>query len=247
MPLPSNLQGSSYARQMDEWATRNEDRIERTKKQSSSSSGASALAFSNIPFPSRPGAPLFEAIAAVAVPTKHYQPFSIDGAAQRLDWAHDSCRSIAFLDGGSLLLVSQAVAPQPDGDAFLHHCAVKLAKGDFAFEDKGNGKFSISANAQIEGTDLLTGAPARHAIAFSFQHNPTRMATMSSTSFRASSLASSVYGQHGGLAHASEESVITVAHLAPHPYLLAEFAAFGYKSRHEFQDDVSALLAAYLK
>lgn len=262
---------------MKEWAARDAARLGPSK-----SISPAPLIFSNLPFPLQISFPLFEAKAAVAVPTKYYQPLTVDNAPLRNDWAHDFCRSIGFI-GDDLLLLSQAIAKKPDplfasgekgplsaasipygndapfrfdvkreqkagGEVFLHHLAVKFAKGEFSFSDKGNGKFEIAVHGvKKDGTNLLDNAPASHAFNFSFQHNPTKLATISSTSFRASGLASSVYGQHGGLASSSDESVITVAHLEPHPYLLVEHAAFGYASRHDFINDASALLAGYLK
>ena len=237
-----NLQGSSYLGQMAEWAARDEPRPNASK-----SISPPPIAFSNLPFPPKISFPLFEAKAALAVPSKYYQPLSVDDVPLRNDWAHDFCRSVGFVDG-SLLLISQAIAKKPQGEAFLHYLAVKFSKSEFSFNDSGNGKFQISAsNVSREGVDLLSGSPASHSFSFSFTHNPTKMATMSSTSFRASGLSSSVYGKHGGLARSTEESVITVAHLEPHPYLLADFAALGYKSRRELLNDTSALLAGYLQ
>jgi len=277
MAASLNLQGSSYIAQMRDWSARNELRLAASKKIS-----PAPLAFSNIPFPPSITLPLFEAKAAVAVPTKYYQQLAVDNSPLRNDWAHDFCRSVGFI-GDDLLLISQSIAKKPDplfasgekgplsaasipygndapfrfgrkreqkagGEVFLHYLAVKFAKGEFSFSDKGNGKFEIAAHdVKKEGTNLLNNSPSSHSFSFSFIHNPTKLATMSSTSFRASALSGSIYGQHGGLARASDESVITVAHLEPHPYLLVEHAAFGYASRHDFINDASALLAGCLK
>ncbi|MFA6036414.1 MAG: hypothetical protein WC759_05685 [Candidatus Micrarchaeia archaeon] len=242
MAVLLNLQGSAYLAQMKEWAARDGVRLGASK-----SISPAPLLFSNLPFPLQISLPLFEAKAAVAVPTKYYQQLTVDGVQLRNDWAHDFCRSIAF-DGDSLVLVSQAIAKKPEAEVFLGYLAVKFSNGEFSFSDLGNGKFEAAVHGvKKDGVNLLDNSPASHTFSFSFQHNPTKPATISSTSFRASGLASSVYGQHGGLAHASDESVITVAHLEPHPYLLSEHAHFGYASRHDFINDASALLASYLK
>ena len=231
---------SSYLEQMRKWAERDEKRLALMKN-----AGAGGVVFTNVDFPLAVSYPFFEAKAAMAVPSKYYQGLKVDGSSLRNDWAHDFCRSLALLsEDRSLLLLAQAVA-STGTDTLLFYHAVEFAPNEYSFSALGNGRFEISvSNVAKQGRDLLAGLEASHTYEFSFMHNPTKPARLSSTSFRASALASTVYGRYGGLAHGSEESVVTVARFEPHPYLLADYARLGYKSKNEFVDSVSELLGS---
>jgi hypothetical protein len=240
--FPSIPADSSYFEQMHKWVERDEARLS-SMRNAGAPSGA---VFTNCEFPLKIDFPIFEAKAAMAVPTKYYQGLKVDGTALRNDWVHDFCRSVALLEDRSLLLLAQAAA-STGTDTFLFYHAVRFASNEYSFSVLGNGRFEVSVGGVMkQGRDLLSGREASHTYEFAFMHNPTKPARMSSTSFRASGLASTVYGRYGGLAHGSEESVITVAHLEPHPYLLADYARLGYKTKNEFIDAVSELLGSLL-
>ncbi|MDO8339783.1 MAG: hypothetical protein Q7T16_03945 [Candidatus Burarchaeum sp.] len=227
---------------MRQWAERDEKRLLLMRN----AGAPSGPVFTNLDFPPRISCFLFEAKAAMAVPTKYYQGLKVDGSVLRNDWAHDFCRSLAVLEDRSLLLLAQAVA-STGTDTLLFYHAVKFEPNEYSFSALGNGRFELSVSGVAkQGRDLLGGREASHTYDFSFMHSPTKPARLSSTSFRASALASTVYGRYGGLAHTTEESVITVAHLEPHPYLLADYAKLGYKSKNEFIDSVSELLGSLL-
>jgi len=240
MPGEDSLQGSAYLDQMANWAERDAKRLSLMRN-----AGSGGAIFTNTEFPLCVGFFLFEAKAAMAVPTKYYQGLKVDDSPLRNDWAHDFCRSIGFLKDG-LLLISKAVA-RTGTDTLLYYHAVKFSKNEYSFSSLGNGKFEVSVNGVTkQGKDLLRDSEDSHTYDFSFRHNPTKTARLSSTSFRASGLASTVYERHGGLARGAHESVVTVAHLAPHPYLLADFARLGFKSKNEFHDLVGELLRSSL-
>ncbi|VVC03674.1 Uncharacterised protein [Candidatus Burarchaeum australiense] len=232
---------SSYLAQMAKWSERDAARLALLRR-----TGAPGIvAFTNLEFPLRVSYPLFEAKAALAVPTKYYQQLKVNGKVLRNDWAHDFCRSIAFM-GGNLLLVSQAVGGVSAGtDTLLFYHAVSFSPEEYSFSDLGNGKFEVSVQGVAkQGRDLLGNSDSEtsHTYDFSFAHNPTKMTRISSTSFKASALASSIYSRHGGLAQQSEESVVTVPHLLPHPYLLVDFALFGFRNKNDFIDSTGELL-----
>ncbi|RLG17952.1 hypothetical protein DRN67_04705 [Candidatus Micrarchaeota archaeon] len=242
MPNLASLQTSAYIEQMKKWAQRDAERLERMKN-----TGSGGPIFTNLGFPLQISFPLFEAKAPMSVPTKYYQALQIDGSPLRNDWAPDFCRSIAFLNDG-LLLVSKAVA-RSGVDTLLFYHAVKFKGNEYSFTALGGGKFEVVvSNVKVKGMDLLRDAETVHNFDFTFKHSPTKGSKMSFASFKArSGVISNIYKRHGGMLRESKGHVIAVPHFAPHPYLLNEYARFGYKGKSEFQDDVSELLRSLLK
>jgi hypothetical protein len=205
------------------------------------------VAFSTMPFPLLTTA-LFEPRMPLQLPSNFFQPMSVDGQKLRSDWASGWTRAIAFMNG-SLFLLAHGVRTKEAKEYLLYLHMVEFKKGEYSITTDGN-KITISVNnVTKEGIDLINDKNTQHTYSFSFVHQPTERAMVPRDRIEHSSLVQTVY--HGKLpqkplAFDWTTYVVTVPHLAPHPFIHQKYKELGYVNAMEMQNVVTELLKAHI-
>jgi hypothetical protein len=124
-------------------------------------------------------------------------------------------------------------------------------KGEYKVE-QNPGEFRISANIEKPMMNLITGKVEKKSVAFSFLHMDLEGRMLSKEQVAASTHFKTIYGKYAGGAQLKVGSIdiegyaISVAHFAPHPYLLLLSEKFGYSSNKEFQENVIEYFRAHV-
>ncbi|MFH1285477.1 MAG: hypothetical protein ABIH99_02745 [Candidatus Micrarchaeota archaeon] len=246
---------TEYLGKINEWFARDISRLAKTREKAVSLTDKSLITiFSNLEFPLEINFPLFEARFGLGVPTNYYQNIFVDGKRLRNDWAHDWCRSLAFLEDG-VILFTKAVNARgaPEDETLSHYFLVKFEKDEVSAEVDAVGRVKlVSKDVEKRGVNLLTNAEATHKFTFNFMHNPTEKTIVKRERIESSSLVREIYGrgQEGGKLRLasmdSEEFVVTVPHFAPHPYMLNNYKFYGFESRKDFLNAMSGILGKHL-
>ncbi|VVB66067.1 Uncharacterised protein [Candidatus Gugararchaeum adminiculabundum] len=249
---------SDYLAKINSWMDRDIKRMAVTARKIDEGNRILADAvFSSIEWPLEIDFPLFETRTAYAVPTNYYQNLFVDGTRQRGDWAHDFTRAIAFVDG-NLLLFSKSVASGGGEEWLSSYHLVHFTKNEFKATIKPASVMIQVDNVKKSGINMATKESASHTYKFTFVHNKTDHAFVRKESLKESGKMEEIYGRSSSGAPGApggelkigmsdfEGYVLTVAHFAPHPYLLDEYKNLGYPSRMMFQNEAMNYLQNHL-
>ncbi|MEW6722724.1 MAG: hypothetical protein AB1324_05670 [Candidatus Micrarchaeota archaeon] len=241
---------SEYVELVSKMLEEDKRRMEHTKEMAGQLSPIKKSVYASMGWPVKLVYPMFEARAAYAVPNNYFQNIVLDDERLGNSFAHGAMRSV-FFAGDRLVVFSKSTNFRDAKEFFTHFILLHLEKGEYEAKLAGN-EFRITAQVEKPMMNLVTGAPEKKKIAFSFLHQSVEGRIVSKDQVKGSARFKDVYGKYSGGADIKAGSMdmegyaITVPHFSPHPYLLQLRSAFGYSDNKEFQLHVKDYFEAHL-
>lgn len=233
----NKLTNPKYLKRINEWTERDLERLQNNKLMIENGEDyLKDLIFSSIQWPIKFDFPIFEVKVAYATPTRFYQDLFINNERIAGPWAHDTTRAIGFKDD-YLILISKRLTSELGKEYYSHYSLLHFNKSELIInKDNEFNNITIGYKGTKQVTDLVTGINKEINVSFNFIHKNPEKAIVSKN--KANSMSKIKALRNRGLEMSGskfQDYVITVPHFVPHPYLLDEFADFGFINKKMFK------------
>lgn len=240
---------SAYTNFLKSMFNDDEERIETTKVLASKLQTITPQLYTSMQYPAQLLYPMFDARAAYSVPHNYYQNLLLDGERTGVTFAHGSMRSVFFVKQ-RLVIFSKNVKHMEGKEFFSGFLLLHLDPKEYSYELKDE-ELSIKCDITKPLKNLLTGKVEKKKIFFNFVHKAITNRIVSKDQIMSSSHLRSIYSKYGGLKGRMasidiEGYAITVAHFAPHPYMLQTYKDFGFSEHRKMQEHVLDYFRAHL-
>ncbi len=199
--------------------------------------------FTNIKWPYAPKNAFFEPIVANASYNEYYQKLRINNVFLGIDFRSNNIRGFERVEKG-LIIKSQNTSHKQGEIYLLNHITLFLKNNEFEIIKKEH-----EVRVKFKGTkkmkDLITGEIKDVNISFSFFSKKVDDKLIPRDEYKSVQQ----YGADKGLGKRyqkpidTEEFVVTVPNIRPHPFLLDNYSELGFSSRADFvQKTYSSLL-----